>query len=111
MNSCMHKTPHLIVLSLHQQRAAEGKQTGRQLAHHHTRSVFGQVVGHMLVCFHTVCHHTAMLQFSGQFKLCAICSRDGISAAGTNVSEHSDSDLQVNASGLSGVKPGLRHGL
>lgn len=36
MNSCMRKTPHLIVLSLHQQRAAEGKQTGRQLAHHHT---------------------------------------------------------------------------
>lgn len=86
------KTPHLIVLSLLPQRAAEEEEretgTGMLLAYHISLS-FSPEVGQLLVCIHTAGHHIATLQFSGQFELTAICSTDGISVlVGTNVSEH-----------------------
>lgn len=69
--------PHLIVLSLHQQREAEKerKKTGTLLAYR-ISLCFSPVVGQLLVSVHTAGRHIAMLQFSGQSELIAICSTD-----------------------------------
>lgn len=77
--------PHLIVLSLHQHREAEGKQEESRYSVRLSR--YSSVVGQLLVCIHTAGHH--MLQFTGQFELAAISSADVVSMfVGTNVSQN-----------------------
>lgn len=78
----------VIATSTKRSRGGEKKNTGIRLAYH-ISLCFSPVVGQLLVCIHTAGHHIAVLQFSGQFELIAICSTDGISVlVGTNVSEH-----------------------
>lgn len=60
-----------------QRKREREKNTGILLAYH-ISLCFSPVVGQLLVCIHTAGHHIAMLQFSGQFELFAICSMDGI---------------------------------
>lgn len=85
----MFLNPHLIVLSLHRHREAEEERETGTLLDYHISLRFSPVVGQQLVSIHTAGHRMATLQFSGQFELCAICGRDGISVlVRTNVSEH-----------------------